>query len=406
MDTLDILIKLEFPSIPSGWGLTEYLLTETTGSNELIFRFNYDTSFVRYGLGAISALFLPKLAQTYEESEIKKTDYDISTLWSALVHQLDETQRRPLLEVFPPWIESACKAIEKGSTQLASSGVGGTYFVSENGRFTAVFKPTDEEPGAPNNPKTLPDGFIPMLPWGKGANREVAASRLGAFVNVPDTHLVQTKSNQGVIKSGSLQKYVDNDGDCSDIGANKFSVETVHRLGIFDITVLNMDRNDENLLVQKSDSVDGWSLIPIDHTYCFPSKVNSYFNWQYWNQARKPFSEETLNIIASIDPLVNAQLLLDLEIEEESVRNVVASTLLLQSAAKKGYNLFQVASMVSGKENDLVDIISATVDKEKKFYEAFYGGNVSFISLGKRLSNFRNICEAVIVDMLQSKNVY
>jgi len=100
MDTLDILIKLEFPSIPSGWGLTEYLLTETTGSNELIFRFNYDTSFVRYGLGAISALFLPKLAQTYEESEIKKTDYDISTLWSALVHQLDETQRRPLLEVF------------------------------------------------------------------------------------------------------------------------------------------------------------------------------------------------------------------------------------------------------------------------------------------------------------------
>jgi len=183
-------------------------------------------------------------------------------------------------------------------------------------------------------------------------------------------------------------------------------VETVHRLGIFDITVLNMDRNDENLLVQKSDSVDGWSLIPIDHTYCFPSKVNSYFNWQYWNQARKPFSEETLNIIASIDPLVNAQLLLDLEIEEESVRNVVASTLLLQSAAKKGYNLFQVASMVSGKENDLVDIISATVDKEKKFYEAFYGGNVSFISLGKRLSNFRNICEAVIVDMLQSKNVY
>jgi len=405
MDTLDILIKLEFPSIPSSWGLSDYLLTENTRTpTEVIFRFNYDTSFVRYGLGAISALFLPKLAHAYEESSNKKTDYDISTLWKTLVQQLDETSR-PQLEVYPPWIETACRAIENGSTQLASSGVGGTYFVSENGNFTAVFKPTDEEPGAPNNPKVLPEGFVPMLPWGKGANREVAASRLGGFVNVPETYLVQTGTPHGLVKSGSLQRFVANDGDCSDIGASKFSVEAVHRLGIFDITVLNMDRNDENLLVQKSANSDVWNLIPIDHTYCFPNKVNSYFNWQYWNQTRKPFSEETLNLIAAMDPLVNAQILFDSEIDEESVRNVVASTLLLQGAAKHGYNLFQVACMVSGKENDLVDIIMATKEKELKYYQAFYGGNESSISLGKRISIFRNICEAVIVDILQRKSV-
>jgi hypothetical protein len=67
------------------------------------------------------------------------------------------------------------------------------------------------------------------------------------------------------VKKGSLQKFVVNDGDCSEFGANKFSIESVHRLGIFDIMILNMDRNDENLLVQKSDG--DWKLVPIDHTY-------------------------------------------------------------------------------------------------------------------------------------------
>jgi len=243
-----------------------------------------------------------------------------------------------------------------------------------------------------------------MLPWGKGANREVAAYKLGSFVNVPETYFVQTKSSQGVVKSGSLQKFYENDGDCSDIGASKFSVDSVHRLGIFDITVLNMDRNDENLLVRKTQG-DSWSLIPIDHTYCFPIKVDSYFNWQYWAQARKPFSQDTLAIIASMNPLVNAQTLLDMEIEEEAVRNVVASTLLLQRAAAKGLNLFQIASMVSGKQNDFVNLLAVTVEKEKKYYEAFYGRIESSLPVNKRISIFRNICESVIVEMLERKNV-
>jgi len=80
MNTLDVLIKLEFPSIPSNWGLTDFFLTEANSTfqqyqqqeSEVIFRFTYDSSIVRYGLGAISALFLPALAHAYEESTKKE----------------------------------------------------------------------------------------------------------------------------------------------------------------------------------------------------------------------------------------------------------------------------------------------------------------------------------------------
>jgi len=39
------------------------------------------------------------------------------------------------------------------SSSLSPEGIGGTYILSQNERPFAVFKPTDEEPGCPNNPK-------------------------------------------------------------------------------------------------------------------------------------------------------------------------------------------------------------------------------------------------------------
>jgi hypothetical protein len=406
METLDVLIKLEFPSIPSSWGLTDFFSTDPP-QTEVIFRFTYDTSIVRYGLGAISALFLPSLALAYQESPKKKTDYDITTLWNRLREQLDEENTRPQAVIQRPlWLEDSFASIEKGDLKLATSGVGGTYFVSGvNGEKTpiAVFKPIDEEPGAPNNPKAT-EGFVPMLPWGTGAHREVAAYKLGGhLVNVPETYYIEATTPEGKTKVGSLQKFVSSDGDCSDFGANKFSVESVHRLGVFDISILNMDRNDENLLVQKSDDESGWKLIPIDHTYCFPNKVDSYFNWQYWSQSKKPFSPEMLALISGINPLGNAHTLIETGIDEESIRNVLASTLLLQKGAEKGLNLFQIASMVSGKKNELVNILDLTKEKEKLYYQSFNGGNLSSLPIMKRLTIYKDISEAVICEVLARK---
>jgi hypothetical protein len=415
-ETLDILIKLEFPALPSGWGLGNYILSNAEAhelanppQTEFIFRFNYDRSVIRYGLGAISALFLPKLSDWYESSSAKKMDYDISSLWSTLVQHCKPTIHgapaiSDIANRIPEWVRYSRDAIRQGDVQLCTTGVGGTYFVNRPGpdgedHAIAVYKPIDEEPGAPNNPKKE-SNFVPMLPWGGGANREVAAYKIGgALAGVPETYFVECEK-EGVVKQGSLQKFVVNDGDCSEFGANKFSIDSVHRLGIFDIMILNMDRNDENLLVQKSDP--DWKLVPIDHTYCFPPRVSSYFNWQYWPQAKKPFSDDSLAYIASINVMNNAQILLDTGIDEMSTRNVVASTLLLQKAAQRGFNLFQIASFVSGEKNELVEILAQASEKEAEYYQ--HPQFFPLTSSLQRLTLFRNIYERLVEMFLQKKS--
>jgi len=235
------------------------------------------------------------------------------------------------------------------------------------------------------------------MAWGAGAHREVAAFKLDkGFVGVPETFLVEVVPEEGTMKKGSLQKFVSNNGDCSDVGASKFSVDDVHKIGIFDIRILNMDRNDENLLVIKSDQDKYWKLVPIDHTYAFPKKINSYFNWQFWPQAKKPFTNETLAYIQQINVIEDALMLLECGIDEESVRNGIGSTLLLQKAANKGLTLFQIASMVSGQENDLVRILSKVKEKEE-----LLGGESNCVE--DRFHLFKAHTEEIIEDFLKNK---
>ena len=61
-------------------------------------------------------------------------------------------------------------------------GLGGTYFIQdEEGDTVAIFKPCDEEPMAPNNPKGFvgrslgAPGLKPTVRVGEAAIREVAA---------------------------------------------------------------------------------------------------------------------------------------------------------------------------------------------------------------------------------------
>jgi hypothetical protein len=93
--------------------------------------------------------------------------------------------------------------------------VGGTYFVTRPNTATAdehddveahaiaVYKPIDEEPGAPNNPKQAQlqqSNFVPMLPWGGGARREVAAYKIGgALADVPETYYIECETDQGTL---------------------------------------------------------------------------------------------------------------------------------------------------------------------------------------------------------------
>lgn len=53
------------------------------------------------------------------------------------------------------------------------------------------------------------------------------------------------------IKQGSFQCFVKHDDAAENFGSNIFPVEQVHKIAILDILILNCDRNDQNILVQK-----------------------------------------------------------------------------------------------------------------------------------------------------------
>jgi len=239
-----------------------------------------------------------------------------------------------------------------GELTLSEEGVGGTYFLKSGDSPVGIFKPSDEEPGGLNDPKGLVQ--TPLLPPGGGAARECAAFVLDRdrFAGVPETYLLSAVSHQKLHtpdeKSGSIQRFVPNKGDSSSYGTSLWSVENVHRIGILDIRIFNMDRNNENILVQERD--DGLHLVPIDHTYSLPpvsALDGAYFEWQYWPQAKKPFSPECKAYVLSIDIGKDVEDLQSLGIPEDCIMTMVVTTMLLKEAISAGWPLYDIACLMA-----------------------------------------------------------
>lgn len=252
---------------------------------------------------------------------------------------------------------------------LCTEGIGGTYFIKDsNGRTIGVFKPVDEEPGALNNPKDLVED--PLLPPGGGAKREVAAYLMDrGRAGVPETHFLthvnSSLFSNGDNKSGSIQRFVENIGSTASYGTRDISVEDVHNIGILDIRMLNIDRNDENMLLKKEG--DKVRLVPIDHTYTLPPTLeNVYYEWMYWKQAKVPFSEETKEYISKLDPYSDAQLLRELGIEEESILNMILSTILLKKCAEENLTLFEIASLICRKKPSVMSELEKFAQLSRK----------------------------------------
>eukprot|EP00759_Apiculatamorpha_spiralis_P032573 PhF_6_TR3398/c4_g1_i1/m.4876 len=228
---------------------------------------------------------------------------------------------------------------------LTSDGLGGTYFVvGQRNRHVAVFKPSGEEVGTPGNPKGYRDVEKSGFPPGHGYRREIAAYMLdhGHSAGVPTT--VEAELLPGEV--GSLQLFVHCDGDGS-YGPGKYKVDSVHRVGIFDIRTLNCDRHEGNLLNirdRDTDEARCLDLVPIDHGYILPEGglQDLEFDWLYYPQSKIPFCEETLQYIASLDADADVALLSSLGFSEEVTDNLKAATLVLQHGASHGYTLREI----------------------------------------------------------------
>ncbi|CDI74989.1 hypothetical protein EPH_0004030 [Eimeria praecox] len=169
--------------------------------------------------------------------------------------------------------------------KLTMDGTGGTYILFDGRRRpVAVFKPEDEEAFAPCNPRGYEgrlgqQGLRGGVLSGEGAGREFAAYLLdasyGGFAGVPATMMVEachpafcskgqievdgdvmmstyvrSESSPSVSwKVGSFQAFVEAKECVGNFDARLFSVGDVHRIAIFDLRVMNLDRNDSNILV-------------------------------------------------------------------------------------------------------------------------------------------------------------
>lgn len=288
--------------------------------------------------------------------------------------------------------------------QLSNSGSGGTYLLKNGFNLTvAVYKPEDEEPFAPNNPRnhrgTMHQvGLRKGILSGEAAKREVAAYLVDhqGFAGVPLTTRVEAchrsfcykneghsvQGNTG-LKIGSLQEFVTFDEIAGDVAPQLFPVLEVHKIGILDIRLLNMDRNDGNILLRfKSSSERNYELIPVDHGYCIPEVLEiGWCDWCWitWPQCHSPFDEKTLSYISHIDVEYDISMLRSkLRIREEALRLLRLSSFVLKKCASAGLTLYEIATVIS--RNDLtqpslleilVDQAHALLDSSRKNLKRF-----------------------------------
>jgi len=208
-------------------------------------------------------------------------------------------------------VRRASRGLAAGyAPELLDEGEGGAYLVrDEDGDCLGIFKPTDEEPFAPGNPKLarkqsadsnnakLKAGVRP----GEAAVREFAAYLLDRdrAAGVPPTCMAELFHAQfagGRMKRGSLQQFVPHDHQAWDIGPAQYSVAEVHRIGLLDVRLFNTDRHGGNILVKRLGARQ-YRLVPIDHGFVLPDSVDGaelWFEWMTWPQSRQPFDADTL----------------------------------------------------------------------------------------------------------------
>ncbi|KAJ3693707.1 hypothetical protein LUZ60_009192 [Juncus effusus] len=171
------------------------------------------------------------------------------------------------------------------------------------------------------NQSNEPVAVFKMMDCTATAAREVAAYVLdhNGFSGVTPSAIVKISHldlNKTKAVSASLQRFIPHCCDGRAMGPSQFLVGPVHRIGILDIRVLNIDRHTGNILVKKktnaSDTIadEVYDLMPIDHELCLPEELEDpYFEWQSWRQASVPFSDYEKEYVASLDPFKDADLL-------------------------------------------------------------------------------------------------
>jgi len=346
------------------------------------------------------------------------------------VEYLHGFQCRATLEVNDV-LEEANKALEDGvKPHLVEDGLGGTYFVKDrSGRSIAVFKPRDEEPLAPNNPKVhagegqgagLKEGVL----VGEAAINEYVAYLLDQVsspflrAGVCPTALVcvansvfhsATEDRHSVFRTikdkvGSFQLFAQHDCTSEDLGPSRFPADQVHRIAALDIRLCNTDRHSGNILVREQRG-EVSALLPIDHGYALPGKIGAEvtFEWVSWPASKVPFSEEMRREILAIDPdSVEAALRKRVPLLRPGcLRTLRTCTRLLQIGVEAGLTAHDIGALMirpdedpdSGEEPQMSALQMAAAETGRRAAEAPDSSDESWQRLLDEV--LREKCQAV-----------
>lgn len=340
----------------SGWEAT---LPTVSGASETVYDSNTSVNIRE----TVQSDKNTSQAQGKPLSEMTNLGLELQPICSGCTRNVSSNIPHPLRKLETD-IKLAQDGLDAGNLpELTKTGTGGSYFLrAPNGSSVAVFKPVDEEPCGPNNPRGIrgsssqQHGLKKGVRPGEGAIREVAAYLLDHhnFAGVPPTAMVccqaknKTDSKSCLSKMGSLQKFVVSDSDCEELGPSAFSVQQVHKICVLDIRFANADRNGANILARRQGTDGGWDLIPIDHGYCFPDTFEDIcFEWKYWRQAKQPFSKETLEYISKLDAESDIKTLKanGITLSDECQQVFRASTMLLKKAAVRGLTPYDISGI-------------------------------------------------------------
>ena len=267
---------------------------------------------------------------------------------------------------------------------LTDDGTGGTYFLrNPNKDKVAVFKPIDEEPFCPNNPREyvgrLGDmGLRKGVCSGEAAYREVAAYLLDyeEFAMVPATCLVEAQhhsfchrdNNSSRPKRGSFQSFVKHSGVIEDYSPTMFSRHEVQKIAILDLRLVNVDRNEANILVLR----DSKELVPIDHGLSLPDcfEVSKYdLCWMSWPQAKEPLTVKAVEYVSRLNPLEDARRLKQcLPVRDRCLRNFRIAGLLLKKGVESGLSLHDIGSIMYRSDDDVPSVLEKAVANAEQIY--------------------------------------
>jgi len=332
-----------------------------------------DTSLLPYDLLPPS---LPQTPSSSRHKDWRRSFVEKATKANRKVEFLPGSQCRETHDINDV-LEEANKALDDGiEPHLVEDGLGGTYFVRDrHGRSIAVFKPRDEEPLGPNNPKV-------HAGEGKGSGLKegvlVGEAAINEFVAFLLDHASSPELRAGVCptalvcmansvfhsatedrhslfhtikdKVGSFQLFAQHDCTSEDLGPSRFPVDQVHRLAALDIRLYNTDRHSGNILVREQGGKVS-ALVPIDHGYALPGEMSAEvtLEWLSWPASKQPFSEVMRREILAIDVgAVEAALKRRVPLlRAECLRTLRTCTRLLQYGVEVGLTAFDIGSLMT-----------------------------------------------------------